>query len=263
MGGVQSTAFTREALAAAWQGILDNDLADSSLSQGVQRFSEDADARLDRLAESLAPPDTGGLPPFEAGQLTQVEIAIGGKVRTLHIPTVGDRVVARALLTWATPLVDPYLGPSAFAYRPGLGVADAVQALAAWRDEGLTWVARTDIDDCFPSVPVEVAFRRFDALVADPEASRIVRAFLDRTFWHDGRLRRVPGLPQGCPLSPLLTNLTLVDVDDAVSEAGFPVVRYGDDLLRQSRKPRHRRRCESSMRQQRSWECHWGRTRPW
>ena len=65
-----------------------------------------------------------------------------------------DRVVARAILELVTPVVDPLLGPASFAYRPGLGVRDAVQAVAQLRDYGLSWVVRTDIDNCFAHLPV-------------------------------------------------------------------------------------------------------------
>ena len=124
------------------------------------------------------------------------------------------------------------LGPAAYAYRPGLGVADAVQAVVGLRAEGLTWVLRTDVDDCFPSTPVALARRRFGALVDDPELLRVVDLLLARMGIAAGRGRRVVrGLAQGCALSPLLSNLVLVDVDSALLREGFSVVRYADDIL--------------------------------
>ena len=60
-----------------------------------------------------------------------------GQIRLLHVPAVRDRVVERSVLAVLTPVIDPLLGPFSYAYRPGLGVADAVQAIAALRDEGL------------------------------------------------------------------------------------------------------------------------------
>ena len=62
-----------------------------------------------------------------------------GEVRLLHVPVVRDRVVERSILAVLNPVIDPWLGPFSYAYRPGLGVADTVQAVARLRDEGLGW----------------------------------------------------------------------------------------------------------------------------
>ncbi|ACV77638.1 reverse transcriptase family protein [Nakamurella multipartita] len=119
-------------LEAAWTAILDSDREDGALAVGVARFAEDADERLDRLADGLL---DGG---YEPGRLTPVPlIRVDGATRMLHVPTVSDRVVERALLGVLTPLVDPWLGAASFAYRPGIGVTDAVQEVARLRDEGL------------------------------------------------------------------------------------------------------------------------------
>ncbi|MFC5041878.1 CRISPR-associated endonuclease Cas1 [Ornithinimicrobium kibberense] len=129
------------------------------------------------------------------------------------------------------PIVDPVLGPASYAYRPGLGVADAVQELARHRDEGFRWVALTDIDDCFPSSPVAVSRRRLGALVDDGQLLDVVDLLLDRKVQRPGGGRGVVrGLAQGCALSPLLSNLILVEVDQAVLAAGFSVVRYADNV---------------------------------
>lgn len=152
---------TPDALARAWQQVLDNDAADGAQSWGVSRFAEDADERLAELAKDL---DRG---TFEPGVLVALDLVQGEKVRKLHVPPVRDRIVARAILDVATPLVDPHLGTAAFAYRPGLGVVDAVQRVVTLRDEGLGWVLRTDVRDCFPTIPKALAVRRFQALVDD------------------------------------------------------------------------------------------------
>lgn len=226
MGALADRAFSATALQAAWEGVQANDLEDGVPSRGVTRFAEDVAENLAQLREQLA---SDG---FQASDLVEVQIRVGEKRRTLHIPAARDRVVARAVLTAVTPVVDPGLGHGAFAYRPGLGVADAVRAVAALRDEGLRFALRTDIKDCFPSIPRELALEQFADLVSDDAISAVVGQFGRRRYRAPtGGWRTLAGVPQGCPLSPVLANLVLRHLDSALSLEGFPVVRYGDDLL--------------------------------
>lgn len=226
MGGLADRAFAVDALRAAWSEVLANDREDGVMSAGAVRFLDDEDQHLEELAAELA---EGTYAP---GELTPVTLASETKVRQLHVPRLRDRVVARAVLDVVTPLIDPVLGPSAYAYRPGLGVADAVQAVAALRAEGLSHVLRTDVRDCFPNLPKDAALRRFRILIEDDQITTVVEALLGRVFRAPtGGLRTLEGVAQGCPLSPLMANLVLVDLDRGLLRAGFPTVRYGDDLL--------------------------------
>jgi len=213
-------------LAAAWADVLASDLDDGALGTGVSRFNEDAEENLARLAADLA---AGA---YEPGLLTPVGIPRpDGQVRMLHVPSVRDRVVERSVLTALTPVVDPLLGPFSYAYRPGLGVADAVQAVAGLRDEGLGWVARSDFHDCFGSVPVPLLRRMLPALIEDPGLLTLIKALLGRRAAARGTAAVVQGLPQGSPLSPLWANLVLATFDTRVARAGFPLVRYADDMV--------------------------------
>lgn len=226
MGGLVEQAFTVEKLRQAWDDVLENDGEDGTLSSGTVLFLEDVDDNLAQLAAVLA---DGSYVP---GELTPVTIVTGQKSRELHIPRVRDRIVARALMTAVTPLVDPHLGSCSYAYRPGLGVQDAIQAVVGLREEGLDWVLRTDVKDCFPNLPKGHAVVRFNELVADGPIRSIVADLVNRTYrLPTGGIRQLAGVPQGCPLSPLLANLVLAELDRALMIEGFPVVRYADDLV--------------------------------
>lgn len=226
MGRLAELAFSSEGLETAWHAVLANDSADGALAPSTRRFSEDVVAHLAELEAQLA---DGSYSP---SSLTPATIVSDKKERVLHIPSVRDRIVARAILAAVTPLVDPHLGPAAYAYRPGLGVADAIQAVVALRAEGLGTLARIDVRDCFPTLPKHVARKRFEVIVEDEEIHRLVDALLGRVFrTPSGGLRTLDGVPQGCPLSPLLANLVLVDLDRSLLRQGFPVVRYADDVL--------------------------------
>ncbi|WP_315185083.1 CRISPR-associated endonuclease Cas1 [Corynebacterium durum] len=226
MSWLAEHAFSERSLGIAWKKVQKRESDDGNLAPSILKFQEDAEEKILRLSEALL---DGSYKPY---QFTEVDIETNGKERTLHIPAVQDRIVARAILATTTSRVDPLLGASAFGYRPGLGVADAVQAVVDAREAGLKWVLRTDVDDCFPSLSPDIAFDRFTQVVHDTDITDVVEQLLGRTVGN-GKMRgkTLPGLPLGCPLSPVLMNLVLVDVDDALNAAGFTVVRYADDIV--------------------------------
>jgi len=156
--GVRCLAVADErVLRECWEDVLAADREDGELGAGVSRFREDAAQRLEALAGQLREGT------WRPDLLTRVEMARDdGRIRLLHVPSVRDRVVERAVLGRVSAMVDPLLSSAAFAYRPGLGVRDAVQEVTRLREEGFGWVARTDIDECFPSIPVDRLRRRFD-----------------------------------------------------------------------------------------------------
>lgn len=216
----------RDSLAAAWQDVLANEQEDGILQGGVASFAENAGERLDHLAADLA---QGSFVPSDLTEVTLPKR--DGTMRTLHVPTVTDRVVERAILNAVSPWVDPHLGCAAFGYRPGLGVVDAVQAVATLRDEGHPWVVRADVHDCFPSLDAGRAVHLLSALVSDRRVLDLVAGMVARCARGEGGRRTIPGLPQGSPLSPLLSNLALRPLDDAVTHSGYPMVRYADDFV--------------------------------
>ncbi|EKX89922.1 CRISPR-associated endonuclease Cas1 [Corynebacterium durum] len=226
MSWLAEHAFSERSLGIAWKKVQKRESDDGNLAPSILKFQEDAEEKILRLSEALL---DGSYKPY---QFTEVDIETNGKERTLHIPAVQDRIVARAILATTTSRIDPLLGASAFGYRPGLGVADAVQAVVDAREAGLKWVLRTDVDDCFPSLSPDIAFDRFTQAVHDTDITDVVEQLLGRTVGN-GKMRgtTLPGLPLGCPLSPVLMNLVLVDLDDALNAAGFTVVRYADDIV--------------------------------
>jgi CRISPR-associated protein Cas1 len=214
-------------LASAWADVLASDLHDGALGTGAAHFAQNTEAHLAEIATQLA------AGTYRPGWLTPVALPRpDGQTRLLHVPTVRDRVVERSVLAVVTPVIDPWLGPFSYAYRPGLGVADAAQAIARLRDEGLHWVARADFRDYFGAIPVPRLRRMLAALIEDGRLLDLIETFLVRQPTpHSGGPAVMTGLPQGSPLSPLWANLVLTDFDSGVVAAGFPLVRYSDDAV--------------------------------
>ncbi len=225
MGALLERVASLSTLADAWKRVLANDAEDDVLSAGVRRFAQDVDRRLDELRIHLL---GGGYRPARLARVSILKE--DGDERVLHIPPVVDRIVERAVLTVLTPLIDPLLGPSSFAYRPGMGVVDAVQEVARLRDEGLTHVLRTDVADCFPNIQIDGLRRILGVLVPDPELLAVVDLLLARPLHGRRPSRPGVGLPQGSSLSPILANLVLEHLDDRLRRAGYPAVRYSDDV---------------------------------
>lgn len=233
-----SRATNLEALKEAWKEV--SDRQDEAPPESISRFAEDVDEKLERLAEQLALGEYAPAPLWRVSILKE-----SGEERVLHVPTVRDRIVERSVHDVIAPFVDPWLGPTSFAFRQGIGVADALQEVVKWRDSGFTHVLRSDIEDCFPTIPRHTAVRMLKATLPDRSLDNLIDALvLHRTGSriapyppnYGSRRRRtipdeVPGLPQGTSLSPLTTNLVLTQLDLAMYGQGFPIIRFADDFV--------------------------------
>lgn len=216
-----------EGLTAAWCDVRSSVAqTDETLPGALLRFERDADERIAHLHAALA---GGWYRPREL-HVHRIPKADGTR-RVLHVPPVDDRVVERALLNELQPVIDPTLSDAAHAYRPGRGVQSAVRTVALLRDSGFPWLARADVDECFPSIAAQ---RVRDALAPFALPGEIV-ALVDRFLARRASARHpddhLRGLPQGSPLSPLFMNLVLTSFDEVMLGAGVPIVRYADDFV--------------------------------
>jgi CRISP-associated protein Cas1 len=221
MGELLAEATSHRSLLAAWQEVADTDDPSPALIEYEKGV-------LDRLAAlAIAVRDR----TWHTDPVHRVEIAkTAGGMRVLHLGSIPDRVVERAVLDALDPVLDPLLQPCAHAYRRGLGARTAVEALVAARDGGHHWVARCDIADCFDAIPRWPLLSRLRACTPDPELCEVVRLLICRPV---AGLRGDPpsrGLHQGSALSPLLCNLYLDAFDRAMLARGWTPVRYSDDM---------------------------------
>lgn len=153
-----------------------------------------------------------------------------GGVRQLGIPTVIDRFVQQAILQVLTPLLDPTFSNSSYGYRPGRGAHDALLQAREYVAEGRVIVVDVDLEKFFDRVNHDILMARLARRVADKRLLRIVRRFLEAGLMQDGVcIERHEGAPQGGPLSPLLANLLLDDLDKELERRGHRFCRYADD----------------------------------
>jgi len=154
----------------------------------------------------------------------------GGGMRQLGIPTVLDRLVQQAILQVLEPLIDPTFSESSYGFRPGRGAHDALHAAADHVREGRVIVVDLDLEKFFDRVNHDVLMARLARRIGDKDLLRIIRRFLKAGMMADGVcVRRYEGTPQGGPLSPLLANTLLDDLDRELESRGHCFCRYADD----------------------------------
>lgn len=154
----------------------------------------------------------------------------GVGMRQLGIPTVIDRLVQQAILQVLEPLLDPTFSASSYGFRPGRGAHDALAAASKYVADGRTIVVDLDLEKFFDRVNHDILMARLARRIADKRLLRIIRRFLQAGMMHEGVcVARYEGTPQGGPLSPLLANLLLDDLDKELEKRGHCFCRYADD----------------------------------
>jgi RNA-directed DNA polymerase len=153
-----------------------------------------------------------------------------GSQRELGIPTVLDRLIQQALLQVLQPLIDPSFSQSSHGFRPGRRAHDAVKAARAYVQSGKRVVVDVDLAKFFDRVDHDILIERLRRRVDDAGVIRLIRAYLNAGIMEGGVLsQRQLGTPQGGPLSPLLANVLLDEVDKALEARGYSFARYADD----------------------------------
>lgn len=154
----------------------------------------------------------------------------GGGERELGIPTVLDRFIQQAVLQVLQPRFDPSFSPHSYGFRPGKSAHQAVKAARKYVQEGRRIVVDVDLSKFFDRVNHDVLMGRLAKRIEDPRMLRLIRRYLQAGMMSDGVVTtRHEGTPQGGPLSPLLANLLLDEVDKELEGRGHAFARYADD----------------------------------
>lgn len=218
-------AFTRENLRRAFKRVRANKGA-----AGVDGLDIDQTARhlvtaWPEIRERLL---KGTYRPSPVRRVT-IPKPDGGE-RELGIPTVVDRLIQQALLQVLQPILDPTFSEHSYGFRPGRRAQDAVLAAQAFVQSGRRIVVDVDLEKFFDRVNHDILIDRLSKRIGDAGVIRLIRAYLDSGIMSDGVVqRRYQGTPQGGPLSPLLANVMLDEVDKELERRGHCFVRYADD----------------------------------
>jgi RNA-directed DNA polymerase len=154
----------------------------------------------------------------------------GGGVRELGIPTVVDRFIEQAILQVPGSPLDPTFSQHSYGFRPGRSAHDAVVQAQRYVNEGRRFVVDVDLEKFFDRVNHDVLMGRLAKRIEDRRLLGLIRRYLEVGMMANGvAMERHEGTPQGGPLSPLLANVLLDEVDKELEERGHAFVRYADD----------------------------------
>lgn len=153
-----------------------------------------------------------------------------GGTRPLGIPTARDRLIQQAIAQVLTPIFETDFSDASYGFRPGRSAQQAVARAQGYIEEGYAWVVDTDIEKLFDNVNHDKLMARVARKVADKRCLKTIRAFLNSGVMEGGLASPTEiGTPQGGPLSPLLSNIYLDDLDRELERRGHRFVRYADD----------------------------------
>ena len=230
-------------LARAWRRVKANKGSGGIDGVTVGEFDGKAWTHLNEIRSRLLDGD------FKPVAVRGVEIPKpnGGK-RQLGIPTVKDRIVQQAVAQVLTPRYERVFSESSHGFRPNRSAHDALRRGSVYVAEGYSTVVDLDLEKFFDKVNHDRLMARLARDIGDSRVLRLVLAFLKAGLMKDGVCRRrEEGTPQGGPLSPLLANIVLDELDKELERRGHRFCRYADDCIILVKTPRAGERVMESM----------------
>jgi len=215
----------RENLEVAWQQVRSNQGSPGVDGRSIDETRDHLREHWPIIRERLL----NGT--YEPQPVRRVEIAKpDGGVRKLGIPTVLDRLIQQAILQVLQRRWDPTFSEHSYGFRPGRSAHQAVAQAQRYVAEGCEWVVDIDLEKFFDRVNHDILMDRVAKRISDKRLLRLIRAYLNAGVMADGLVSPTDeGVPQGGPLSPLLSNLVLDEFDRELTHRGLRFCRYADD----------------------------------
>ncbi|MGK7295549.1 MAG: group II intron reverse transcriptase/maturase [Candidatus Wenzhouxiangella sp. M2_3B_020] len=222
---VLEAVVCRENMQRAWQRVRSNRGAAGVDGLTIDQTAERLRTEWPRIREELL---AGS---YQPQPVRRVDIPKpGGGVRTLGIPTVTDRLIQQAIARVLQPHFDPTFSEASFGYRPGRSARDAVRRARDHIAAGHRWMVDMDLAQFFDRVNHDVLMARLARRIGDKRLLGLIGRYLQAGLMAGGLVSpRREGTPQGGPLSPLLSNIVLDDLDRELERRGHAFIRYADD----------------------------------
>jgi RNA-directed DNA polymerase len=226
-GSLLERILSRDNLETAWKRVKANHGAPGVDGISVEQFPDHTRPLWAGIRRSLL------AGTYQPSPVKRVEIPkpTGGS-RPLGIPTVLDRLIQQAIAQVLTPIFDPAFSDSSFGFRPGRSAHHAVYKAREYIREGYRIAVDIDLSKFFDTVNHDVLMHRVARTVRDKRVLRLIGKYLRAGVMVQGRLQDTHlGVPQGGPLSPLLANIILDDLDKELEKRGHRFARYADDFI--------------------------------
>jgi RNA-directed DNA polymerase len=221
--------YAEETLWAGWRTVKRNGSSAGIDGQTVRQFERDAEKRITRLHELIR------TEAYEPQPVRRVYIPKtgSGELRPLGIPSVSDRVVQTALRYVIEPIFEKKFCGCSYGFRPKRSAKDALRQVQAHLDAGYMWVVDVDIQRYFDTIPHARLMQEIKTEIADRRVLELIEAYLKQGILEGTKSYAAleEGTPQGGVISPLLANIYLHPIDEAMETEGYGLVRYADDCV--------------------------------
>jgi len=222
-----SAVAAKENLHTAWEAIKLKDGCAGVDGETLDDFGNQICVKVDSLQNGML--DQSYSPSPLLGIVTEDN---DGKPRSLAIPTVRDRIAQRSAVQSIGPSIDRLLEDCSYAYRKGHSRFDAISAIERAYRDGYRYALRADIESFFDSVDWDRLHDKLEALFPSEPLIHLIMQWVKCPVVFKGKsIVRTRGLPQGAPISPMLANLYLDELDEEMENLGFRFVRYADDFV--------------------------------
>lgn len=218
----------KRTLEVAWEQVKRNRGSAGVDRQSIGAFAAREEENLAEIARELRACEYRAKPV----KRTWIEKPGRSERRPLGVPTVRDRVVQTALKLVLEPIFEAKFAEKSYGFRPRRGCKDALREVQRQLESGRVWVVDVDLASYFDSIPHETLMARVEVEIADRRALELLRGYLKQGVM-EGLDAWVPGAgtPQGAVISPMLANIYLNPLDQAMEAGGWSMVRYADDFV--------------------------------